>query len=225
MPATLNFLNHLIILFFWLFMTTLVVHSLFFYVRSHLRLDQAWWVASALTTCRAQRKRFHSWGVFSNPQVIWRAASGVRPRRIPGDHIQTHGAVLDNCQVLWIRRCIFIQAAFKSRHFNGTFLLWHSSKAPVLIIRQAYKSRGAGLLPPPFPVYTWFMAVNRPQSEQKKKNSWGVQSLCLCGLFTNRLFSSIFISLIIIFIHFYFHLFHCRYFDTGYTPVYSCTSI
>lgn len=78
--------------------------------------------------------------------------------------------------VLLIRRCIFIQDVEQHRHVCSAFLLWHSSKAPVLIIRQPYKSTGASKLLPPSPVYTWLMVMNWPQSMQRQKNWRGIHS-------------------------------------------------
>lgn len=70
------------------------------------------------------------------------------------------------------------------RHVSSAFLLWHFSKAPVLIIRQPYKSTGASKLLPPSPVSTWLMVVNRPQSVQREKNWRGIQSVS-CYFLTN----------------------------------------
>lgn len=80
------------------------------------------------------------------------------------------------------------------RHANGAFLLWHSSKAPVLIIRQPHKSGGGWLAATALPC---LHLVNGSEltpisagREKLKRHSRSVSCY-----FPHRLFSPIFIWL------------------------------
>lgn len=104
MPATLSFLNHLMILFFRLYIFALVDNTLFFLFFTSLLLfwqGPVYFIGVNLTSA----KWFHSCSIFLTTERV----REVRLWRIPADCNQRH-----NCQVLLIRRHIFIQEAFKS---------------------------------------------------------------------------------------------------------------
>lgn len=143
MPATLSFLNHLMILFFRLFMITLVDNTrFFFYISSTCARHtmSCHWVYLGKARCI-------SFAVIQLAQngytlavilTIIKRVSEVRLWRISADCIQRQQQLspFDN------KTNIHSRGVQEHRHVDGAFLLWHSSKAPVLIIRQPHKSGG-----------------------------------------------------------------------------------
>lgn len=109
---------------------------------------------------------------FPTVECVGEQIGEVRLRRLGGDAsggFQTwESGVASSCTVSgrelpgWLDNQIHIHknSVRERRRVRSTFLLQHSSKAPVLIIRQPYKSGEVDWLLRPSPVYTWLMAEN-----------------------------------------------------------------
>lgn len=154
------------------------------------------------------KKQVCAWSIFPSLSVLESRQGGqVEETRGRGfwwisnlGKLGLHPAALHCVRELpgWFDNQIHIHKSSVSehRHVNCAFLLQHSSKAPVLIIRQPYKREVDWLLWPS-PVYTWLMAVNWPQSARREGKKLRRQtpsaSLSLCFfLFSSRFLLSVF---------------------------------